>query len=138
MFDDPLMAHRPDLNSDEERWLTIGLMDNVVVIMAHTWPVAAHGTGVEVARIISAWKATAHERRPMKKVTSRELTKEQKTEIEALADLPDEKIDTSDIPEILDWSSAERGTENDRFHKRHVPLADMLHEEHPDKWNAKG
>lgn len=33
---------------------------------------------------------------------------EQKAEIESLAALPDEKIDTSDIPEILDWSGARR------------------------------
>ena len=45
----------------------------------------------------------------MKKETSRELTKRQKAEIEALAALPDERIDTSDIPEILDWSGARRG-----------------------------
>ena len=45
----------------------------------------------------------------MKKATSKELTKEQKAEIEALAVLPDKEIDTSDIPEILDWSGARRG-----------------------------
>ena len=45
----------------------------------------------------------------MKKGTSRALTKEQKAEIKALANLPDEKIDTTDIPEILDWSGAKRG-----------------------------
>ncbi len=46
----------------------------------------------------------------MKKETSRELTKQQKAEIEALAALPDKRIDTSDIPEILDWSGARGGT----------------------------
>ncbi len=45
----------------------------------------------------------------MKKATSKGLTREQKAEIKALANLPDEKIDTSDIPEILDWSGAKRG-----------------------------
>ena len=45
----------------------------------------------------------------MEKGTSRALTKEQKVEIKALANLPDEKIDTTDIPEILDWSGAKRG-----------------------------
>ena len=45
----------------------------------------------------------------MKKGTSRELTSEQQAEIESLAALPDEKIDTSDIPEVLDWSGAKRG-----------------------------
>lgn len=41
--------------------------------------------------------------------SSRELTKEQNADIEALSELPEEKIDTTDIPEILDWSGAERG-----------------------------
>ena len=45
----------------------------------------------------------------MKTGISKELTKKQKAEIEALAELPDEKIDTSDIPEILDWAGAKRG-----------------------------
>ena len=35
----------------------------------------------------------------MKKGTSKELTNKQRAEIESLAALPDEKIDTSDIPE---------------------------------------
>lgn len=34
---------------------------------------------------------------------------EQKAEVESLAALPNKKIDTSDIPEILDWSGARRG-----------------------------
>ena len=45
----------------------------------------------------------------MKTGISKELTSGQKVEIEALAKLPDEKIDTSDIPEILDWAGAKRG-----------------------------
>jgi uncharacterized protein (DUF4415 family) len=45
----------------------------------------------------------------MKKEPSKALTEEQEAEIGALASLPDEKIDTSDVPEILDWSGARRG-----------------------------
>lgn len=45
----------------------------------------------------------------MKKGTSNKLTGERKKEIEALEALPEEAIDTSDIPEILDWSDAGRG-----------------------------
>ena len=45
----------------------------------------------------------------MKKATSKKLTGEQKAEIEALAGLSDEVIDTSGIPEILDWTDARRG-----------------------------
>ena len=45
----------------------------------------------------------------MKKAISKALTQRQKADIEVLAALPDEEIDTSDIPEILDWSGAKRG-----------------------------
>lgn len=34
---------------------------------------------------------------------------EQSSRLQRLAALPDEKIDTSDIPEVADWSSAVRG-----------------------------
>lgn len=37
------------------------------------------------------------------------LTDKQRKELEAIRNLPDEKIDTSDIPEVLDWSNARRG-----------------------------
>jgi uncharacterized protein (DUF4415 family) len=43
----------------------------------------------------------------MKKTTSKNRTTQD--ELAALAAMPDEDIDTSDIPEILDWSQAERG-----------------------------
>lgn len=45
----------------------------------------------------------------MKKGNSRTLTPQQRTELEALEALPDRDIDTSEIPEILDWSGARRG-----------------------------
>ncbi len=45
----------------------------------------------------------------MNEGASNNLTGEQKAEIEALAALPEEEIDTSDIPEILDWAGARRG-----------------------------
>jgi uncharacterized protein (DUF4415 family) len=47
--------------------------------------------------------------RPMKKGTSKRLTRGQLGELKALAVLPDRAIDTSDAPEVLDWSSAKRG-----------------------------
>lgn len=37
------------------------------------------------------------------------ITKEQKERLERLAAAPDSEIDTSDIPEVLDWSGAVRG-----------------------------
>ena len=45
----------------------------------------------------------------MKKETFNQLTPEQKAEIDALAALPDDQIDTQDIPEVPDWSRAKRG-----------------------------
>ncbi len=45
----------------------------------------------------------------MKKGTSKKLTKEQKADLAALEALPDEQIDTSEIPELTDWTDARRG-----------------------------
>ncbi|HWG44180.1 MAG TPA: BrnA antitoxin family protein [Gemmataceae bacterium] len=45
----------------------------------------------------------------MKKRTSKRLMPKQRTELEALAALRDDAIDTSDAPELLDWSGAKRG-----------------------------
>lgn len=45
----------------------------------------------------------------MKKGVSKKLTPKQRVEVEALANLSDEAIDTSDVPEIPDWSGARRG-----------------------------
>lgn len=38
-----------------------------------------------------------------------DVTAEQRAELDALAAMSDEMIDTSDIPETLDWSGAVRG-----------------------------
>jgi uncharacterized protein (DUF4415 family) len=45
----------------------------------------------------------------MKKRTSKRLMPKQRTELKALAALRDDAIDTSDAPELLDWSGAKRG-----------------------------
>jgi uncharacterized protein (DUF4415 family) len=45
----------------------------------------------------------------MKKASSKRLTREQESELKRLANLPDGAIDTSDAPELLDWSGARRG-----------------------------
>lgn len=44
----------------------------------------------------------------MKKVSS-DLTQAQRDELAALERLPDDQIDTDDIPEALDWSNSRRG-----------------------------
>jgi uncharacterized protein (DUF4415 family) len=45
----------------------------------------------------------------MKKTTSNRLTLAQQAEMEALAALPDDQIDTRDAPELDDWSQKKRG-----------------------------
>ena len=43
------------------------------------------------------------------KKASTNLTDDQKAELAALEALPDDRIDTTDAPELLDWSDARRG-----------------------------
>lgn len=57
------MIQLPDPDSGEDRWHTVGMIRNVIVVVAHAGPKLQPGTGMEVGRIISARKATAHERR---------------------------------------------------------------------------
>ena len=45
----------------------------------------------------------------MRKARSRSPTARRKAELKALAALPDDQIDTRDIPEVRDWSGARRG-----------------------------
>ena len=45
----------------------------------------------------------------MRKGSSKPLTRKQEEELCGLAALPDECIDTTDIPEVRDWSAARRG-----------------------------
>ncbi len=63
VFDDPFAASRSDHYPYEERWQTIGAIGNVVILVVHTQPVVDELTGEETGRIISARKATAHERK---------------------------------------------------------------------------
>ena len=63
VFDDPLAASRPDPCPDEERWQTIGLIGTVVVFVVHTALEVDPVNGEDFGRIISARKATTHERK---------------------------------------------------------------------------
>ena len=63
VFDDPYAASRRDPYPDEPRWQTIGMAGNVVLLVVHTRPEPDSETGEEIGRIISARKATMHERR---------------------------------------------------------------------------
>jgi uncharacterized protein len=61
VFDDPLAQSKPDRAAVEERWLTLGLVGNVPIVVVHTWPDADEDG--ETGRIISARKATPRERK---------------------------------------------------------------------------
>jgi uncharacterized protein (DUF4415 family) len=45
----------------------------------------------------------------MKKAISSDLPEESRRQLAALAAMAEEDIDTSDIPEVLDWAGAKRG-----------------------------
>jgi uncharacterized DUF497 family protein len=62
VFDDPLHASKLDPHPDGDRWHTIGLVGSVLLLVVHTWPEEGE-RGEPLGRIISARKATAHERK---------------------------------------------------------------------------
>ena len=62
VFDDPLAATQEDPHAHEERWRTLGMVGQVTLPVVHTWPETDPVTGEDVGRIISARKATNHER----------------------------------------------------------------------------
>lgn len=45
----------------------------------------------------------------MKKANSNQLTADQQRELDALSAMTDDQIDTTAIPETLDWGNAKRG-----------------------------
>jgi hypothetical protein len=51
----------------------------------------------------------AHERKAYEKRSFQAADSRAGAELKALASLPDEAIDTSDAPELSDWSGAKRG-----------------------------
>ena len=59
VFDDPLHLSKPDPHLDGDRWRTIGRVGPVLLLVVHAWPEGDEAVG----RIISARKATAHERK---------------------------------------------------------------------------
>jgi uncharacterized protein len=63
IFEDPLVASRLDTYPDEERWQSIGMIGAVALLVVHTSLEIDSATGEETGRIISARKATAHEKK---------------------------------------------------------------------------
>lgn len=58
VFDDPLHLTQPDDHVDDNRWNTMGRIDQSTLLVVHTLYEDDSG-----GRIISARKATAHERK---------------------------------------------------------------------------
>jgi len=103
----------------EPRWQTIGMVGQILLLVAHT--VDEEDDGI---RMISARKATRAERESMPAATRKPktevrkqtkygqpLTAREKRELAAIAELPDDQIDTSDILELplSAWKDAVRG-----------------------------
>jgi uncharacterized DUF497 family protein len=57
-FDDPLILSQPDPHPDGDRWQSLAAVGAVVLFVVHTWP-----DDDSDGRIISARRATPHERR---------------------------------------------------------------------------
>lgn len=63
VFDDPLALTIRDSRHYEERWRTMGTIGGAVIVVVHTRPEPTADTDEETGRVISARKATKHERR---------------------------------------------------------------------------
>ncbi len=62
VFDDPVAASRLDEHPDGDRWQTVGQVGTVIMLVVHTCP-EIETSEEETGRIISARRATAHERK---------------------------------------------------------------------------
>ena len=62
-LDDPLSVTDDDPFPWEQRFRTVGAVGNIVLVVVHTLPEPDPDFEVEVGRIISARRATSHERR---------------------------------------------------------------------------
>jgi uncharacterized protein len=109
VFDDPLHASKLDPHLDGDRWRTIGLVGPVLLLVIHTWPEGASEADEAVGRISARGRLPQAKGKYMKRGASKLSKAEQLAELTALAAVPDEAIDTSDAPEVLDWSGAKRG-----------------------------
>ena len=102
VFDDPDHLSLQDRHEGgEERWQTLGLIGpRAIVLVAHTYEDRTwrrnrpHHLGPKSGRARSAAST---------------MSVRERQELAALAKMPDSAIDTSDIPEITDWSKAQVG-----------------------------
>jgi uncharacterized protein (DUF4415 family) len=109
VFNDPFHASKPDVHPDGQRWHTMGLVGGVLLLVVHTWPEAASARDEPVGGSSAPERPPRAKGKPMKKASSKQLTRAELAELKSLAARQDKAIDTSDVPEILDWSGAKRG-----------------------------
>jgi len=69
VFQDPLHLTVPDPYEHEERWRTFGYVQQILIIVVHTEPEFNGDSLVRQGRIISARKATTHERKAFEENT---------------------------------------------------------------------
>jgi uncharacterized DUF497 family protein len=107
VWDDPLHIVIPHRFEDgEQRWHIIGMVGPVaLVLVVHTYPDPDEDDRI---RIIGARKATRQEGDSMSR---RDLSPDQLDQLAKLAALPEDLIDTVDIPEapVEHWIQARRG-----------------------------
>lgn len=100
IFDDPLHASRPDRIIDgEQRWPTIGTVGGVVLLL---W---SH-THIRMTAMKKSYASYRRAARPGQSAEPTSAVRKRSTELRKLAKLSEDKIDTSDIPETTDWSTA--------------------------------
>lgn len=63
VLNDPFVLTWPDPYPNEQRWRTMGMIENMVVIVVHTSPHTDPTSNTEVWRMISARRAKLHERK---------------------------------------------------------------------------
>lgn len=116
VFNDPFHISIQDRHENsEERWQTLGLINGLVVILvAHS---VYEENNAEIIRI------SPHEKQRNKKgCVMNKLTKKQTAELNYLASLPNDGIDTSDIPEQTNWQNATVGRFYSATHQSKVKL----------------
>jgi uncharacterized protein (DUF4415 family) len=116
VFNDPFHISIQDRHENgEERWQTLGLINGLAVILvAHS---VYEDNDLEIIRI------SPHEKqRNRKGCVMNKLTKKQTAELNHLATLSDDAIDTSDILEQPHWQNATVGRFYSATHQSNVKL----------------
>lgn len=95
VWSDPLFVVLPDrVEGDEQRWHAIGIVGAVVVLVVSATP-------SRTMRIVSGSSAPERPRHTKGNAMSKKaLSPELQDQLDRLAGLPDDQIDTADIPEV--------------------------------------